>query len=73
MRLSFVNLLLGRLDSHVFQFLGGEPLLQFFTKIHDLGVEQWQEDRDALASVPSVDVSEAVRTSEQTEPSGDPV
>jgi hypothetical protein len=68
MRLSFVHLLVDRLDAHRFQFLAGEPLMRFFRQINELGVEQLQEDRAALASVESVDVSEAVRTSEQTEP-----
>ena len=71
MHLSLVNLLVDGLDSHVFQFLSGEPLLQVFMKIHDLGIEQWQEDRDALASVPSVDVRDALRASEQTTRDGD--
>ena len=68
MRLSFVNLLIGRLDDHVFKFLAGQPLMRFFNQVNELGVEQLQEDRAALACVEPVDVSEAVRTSGQPEP-----
>jgi hypothetical protein len=71
MRLSFVNLLVGRLDDHMFQFLAGDSLIRFFNQIRDLGVEQLQEDRAALSSVPSVDVHEAVESSAPKEPVGD--
>jgi len=69
MRLSFAHLLINRLEAHSFQFLAGDPLMLFFKRIHDLGVEQLQEDRAALASVPPLDVSASVQTSERTEPS----
>jgi hypothetical protein len=72
MRLSLVNLLVGRLDDHKFQFLAGESLMRFFSRIHDLGVEQLQEDADAASGVPAVDVHEAVELSARTEPVGDP-
>jgi hypothetical protein len=71
MRLSFVNLLNERLDRYTFQHLYGEPLLRFFSRINDLGVEQMQEDRAALASIETVDVAEAVVVSEQTAPAED--
>jgi hypothetical protein len=72
MRMSLVSLLRERLDRYSFQHLSGEPLLRFFNQIHALGVEQLQEDAAALSSVPSVDVHEAVESSAQIEPVGDP-
>jgi len=72
MRMSMVNLLMGRVERYSFMHLHGEALLRFFNQIHALGVEQLQEDRDALSSVPLVDVHEAVESSELTEPVGDP-
>lgn len=68
MRLSLVNLLIHRLDSYSFQHLSGDPFLRFFNQIHDLGVEQLQEDRAAVSSVSSMDVSEAVQSSEPIAP-----
>lgn len=72
MRLSLVNLLVGRLDRYSFHHLSGEPLLRFFNRVRDLGMEQIQEDREALSFVPVVDVREAVHLSERPERDGDP-
>ena len=72
MRMSLISLLRERLDRYTFQHLYGEDLLRFFRKIHALGVEQLQEDRAALSSVSPVDVHEAVESSAQTAPVGDP-
>jgi hypothetical protein len=72
MRQSFVHLLDGRLDRYTFQHLHGDSLMRFFSRIHELGVEQMQEDRAALTSVESVDVTDSVKASGQTEPDGVP-
>jgi len=67
MRLSLMNLLSNRRDSYWFQHLHGEALVRFFNRIHDLGVEQIQRDREALSSVPSIDVSDTLGSSERPE------
>jgi hypothetical protein len=72
MRMSMVHLLRDRLDRYTLQHLYGEPLLRFFSQIRALGVEQMLEDRAAVSSVPSVDVSQAVQSSELPAPVGDP-
>jgi len=72
MRLSFVALLNARLERYAFAHLSGDPLLDFFKRVSDLGVQQLQEDRVALSSVPSVDVHEAVESSATPEHVSDP-
>jgi hypothetical protein len=72
MRMSFVNLLNERLDRYSFQHLYGEPLLRFFSRIHALGVEQMQEDAQAVSSVQSIDVTDSMNVSEQIGHDGDP-
>jgi hypothetical protein len=72
MRLSFANLLVDRLDGYRLQHLSGPPLLRFFNRIHDLGVEQLQEDAAASSSVEAMDVAAEVTASAQTEPDGAP-
>ena len=74
MRMSLARLLIDRVHNYSFRHLWGEPLLRFFRAINDLGVQQLQEDRDALASVASTDLTESVQASAsgQTEPVGDP-
>jgi hypothetical protein len=67
MRLSLANLLIGQLDRHTFIPIGGEPMLRFYRAINEIGVQQMQEDRAALASAPAVDVSDSV-ASAQIEP-----
>jgi hypothetical protein len=68
MRRSLVNLLRNRLQFYSLQHLHGEPLLRFFSRIHALGVEQMQEDAEALKSVESLDVTENLCASEPPEP-----
>ena len=68
MRMSFVHLIQGRLDRYGFLHLADEPLMRFFSRINELGVEQLQEDRDAVSSVPLVDVREVVESSARREP-----
>lgn len=72
MRLSMASLLVDRLDAYAFNHLGGEPLLRFFSRVHDLGVESLQENAELLSSVQPVDLSESVGSSEQKEPDEDP-
>jgi len=72
MRMSLVSLLRDRLDRYTFQHLYGEPLLKFFRSIHALGVEQMQEDREALSSAQPVDVKQQVVLSGQSTRVGDP-
>lgn len=71
MRMSMASLIRDRLDRYTFQHLYGESLMRFFSHINALGVEQMQEDRAALSSVPSVDVREALEASVQTGHIGD--
>jgi hypothetical protein len=56
-----------RLHAHTFQHLHGDSLMRFFKQVNELGVEQMQEDAEAAASVPQVDLDEALRVSEQPE------
>jgi hypothetical protein len=67
MRRSFVALLDGRLERYTFQHLYGQHLLRFFSRIRDLGIEQMQQDAQTAASVPSIDVTDLVSSSEQIE------
>ena len=62
-RLSLVHLLEGRLDRYAFRHLSGEPLVRFFRQIHELGIEQLQEDRAAAVSVAPVDLHRSVTSS----------
>ena len=71
MRRSLVKLLVDRLDSYRVLHLYRESLMRFFDRVHAIGVEQLQEDRDALASVQPESLAEQVQTSEQTTPVGD--
>jgi hypothetical protein len=66
MRLSLANLFMGKLHNYTVMHLYGDALLRFFNQIHALGVEQLQENRAALSSVPETDLSGYV--SEQTAP-----
>ena len=68
MRRSLWHLLNDRVDRYSFQHLSGPPLLKFFSGIHALGVEQLEEARAELSPTSSVDVIEALRSSEQTVP-----
>jgi len=71
-RLSLVHLLKDNLHRYKFQHLGGDPLLKFFNQIHELGVEQLQENEAAASAVSPVDLTDAVESSEPKEPVGDP-
>lgn len=67
MRLSFANLLRDKLHAYMLMPLHGEPLMRFFRSVHALGVEQLQENAEALQSVQPVDLTDGVRSSEQPE------
>jgi hypothetical protein len=71
MRKSLLSLFTGRLDDYSLMHLSGEPLLRFFNHSRDLGVQQLQENRAALSSVPLIDAGEVVRTLESTVRDGD--
>ena len=72
MRRSFVALLVNHLDRYHFQHLSGPPLLKFFNSVHALGVEQLEDARADFSASSSVDLDDAVKSSDQTEPDGDP-
>ncbi len=63
MRKSLGHLLVNRVQAYSFQHLHGDSLLRFFNAVREIGVEQLQEDRQALSSVSLIDVSEAVAAS----------
>jgi hypothetical protein len=60
MRLSLVHLLNGQLDRYSFQPMYGERFMKFLTDINNLGLEELQERRDALAAASDLDVKEIV-------------
>jgi hypothetical protein len=72
MRMSLVHLLIDRLDRYSFNHLAGPPMIKFFNSIHALGVEQLEEARAALSPASSIDVSDVLQSSAQTELGGDP-
>jgi hypothetical protein len=56
-----------RLESYSLRHVSGPPLIRFFNGIRDLGLQQLQEDRDAVSAVQPMDVSEALRSSQRAE------
>ncbi len=65
--MSFVHLMNGQFHKHKLLHLSGEKFSKFLSEVRDLGMQQFQEDSAALASVQPMDVSGQLQASQRQE------